>query len=133
VVAASAVLLATIFACTKPWGPAEQVGHRRTEVASAAGELIGSQACYDCHDRSTVLSDSTFEGHSSHVLEANVACWSCHDSHGSRDAPGLVRFGKDLRLGDVAPSTSGRWEYVPEQSACYITCHGVDHDPLGYP
>ena len=89
-------------------------------------------ACYGCHDRGTILSDTSFEGHSSHVLSASVACGSCHDAHASRDAPGLIQFGRDARFGRVDPSSSGRLEYEPTTRSCYLSCHGVDHDPLGY-
>ncbi|MEQ1571975.1 MAG: cytochrome c3 family protein [Myxococcota bacterium] len=90
-------------------------------------------ACYGCHERERVLSDDTFAGHRQHVVSARISCYTCHDSHGSPDAPGLVRFNKDARNGSVAPSASGRLEYDPEARTCRLSCHGVDHDPLGYP
>jgi hypothetical protein len=66
---AGIVVCVTVFACTKPWRPSEPVGHRRTEVSSSAGELIGSHACYDCHD--------SFEQH--FVASAyHGDCESCH-------------------------------------------------------
>lgn len=89
-------------------------------------------ACYACHDRDVILSDQTFAGHAQHVVGASTACWSCHDAHGVVDAPGLVRFADDARYGSVGLSSSGRLGYEPETGACYLTCHGVDHDPLAY-
>lgn len=90
-------------------------------------------ACYSCHSRTSILGDESFAGHSLHVVVAKESCYACHDSHGAPDAPGLVRFGKDFRYGSVLPSSSGRLEYDPTNGgACYLTCHGVDHDPLGY-
>ncbi len=92
------------------------------------------QACYKCHSRTSILSDESFQGHSMHVVEQEISCYACHDSHGSREYPGLIRFGKDFRYTSVLPSSSGRLEYDSSNGArCYLTCHGVDHDPLEYP
>lgn len=90
-------------------------------------------ACYRCHSRESILSNESFEGHALHVSQAQESCYACHDSHGVADAPSLVRFGKDFRYSQVLPSSSGRLEYDAARGACYLTCHGVDHDPLGYP
>lgn len=92
------------------------------------------QACYACHSRSSILADESFAGHYQHVVQAQASCYACHDSHGSPEYPGLVRFGKDFRYGKVLPSSSGRLEYDPAGGgSCALTCHEVDHDPLGYP
>ncbi len=91
------------------------------------------QACYRCHSRSSILANDSFEGHYSHVVTYESSCYACHDSHGSVDGPGLVRFGKDFRYSKVLPSSSGRMEYDPTTGTCSLSCHGADHDPLGYP
>lgn len=91
------------------------------------------EACYACHSRTTVLGDGTWAGHGQHVSSGKISCYTCHDSHGSPEYPGLVRFNKDPRIGVVDPSSSGRLEYQPGAGACYLSCHGVDHDPLVYP
>ena len=102
-------------------------------VRDGSPEAIAAyEACYDCHGRGAVLSDDTFAGHSQHVVAGQISCYACHDSHGSRDYPALIRFNKDPRNGTVAPSSSGRLEYDPGSGVCYLSCHGVDHDPLGY-
>lgn len=88
--------------------------------------------CYECHSRSAILGESSFPGHRQHVQTAEISCYTCHDSHGSPQFPGLIRFGKDLRYGLIRPSTSGRLEYESETGLCWLNCHNVDHDPLGY-
>ena len=103
-------------------------------VRDGSNDAIGAyESCFDCHARGSVLSDETFAGHTGHVVGAQISCYSCHDSHGSREYPALIRFNKDLRHGSVQPSSSGRLEYVPDTGGCYLSCHGVDHDPLVYP
>lgn len=106
----------------------------RYVVLDGGEESRGSyEACYTCHSRDVILSGVTFEGHADHVVAGGVSCYSCHDSHGSPEYPGLIRFNKDIRYGRVDPSSSGRLDYDAESGACYLSCHGVDHDPLGYP
>ena len=90
------------------------------------------ELCYSCHSRTTILSDQTFAGHAQHVVTERSSCYACHDSHGSAEDPGLVRFGKDIRYTDVRPAKSGRLEYDEETGACWLTCHDVEHDALGY-
>lgn len=103
-------------------------------VRDGADDSLSSyEACYGCHSRRDILSDETFAGHSQHVVAGRISCYTCHDSHGSPDYPGLIRFNKDLRNGAVSPSSSGELSYDPETSTCRLSCHGVDHDPLGYP
>lgn len=92
--------------------------------------------CYKCHERSSILGDESFPLHSTH-LEGNTPCSACHDPHGIsltrpttsnhthlinfdvlivRPLNGLMRFRDD---GEGAGS-------------CTLTCHGVDHNDLGY-
>jgi predicted CXXCH cytochrome family protein len=104
------------------------------QVRDGADDALASyEACYQCHDRASILADDSFAGHSQHVVAGNVSCYACHDSHGSAQHPGLIRFGKDARNGAVLPSSSGRLGYDPEAKTCRLQRHGVDHDPLGYP
>lgn len=104
------------------------------QVRDGAPDAVESYgACYACHDRGIVLSGESFPGHAQHVVTAKISCYTCHDSHGSPGEPGLIRFNKDLRNGMVAPSKSGVLDYDAETGTCRLACHGVDHDPLGYP
>ena len=48
--------------------------------------------CYLCHNRSTVLSPSSFTLHQLHVSQQRETCHNCHDSHGSTQYPHLIFF-----------------------------------------
>jgi len=95
--------------------------------------------CYACHNRDFLINDQagTF-GHGRHVVTANAPCAACHDPHGSRQNPRLIDFMLRDRSGSpvVTPSSGGRLEYLvtaPGSGSCYLTCHGVDHNPKTYP
>ncbi|MHB8798362.1 MAG: cytochrome c3 family protein [Thermoanaerobaculia bacterium] len=91
--------------------------------------------CYECHDRHVVLHEDAFPLHKEHVVENRTACWVCHDPHGATEARALIRFNEPGVLAGVAPSASGRIAFVstgPGSGSCFLTCHGKNHDPLGY-
>ena len=94
-------------------------------------------ACACCHDREEVLSGSRFPYHRQHVVDQRASCSTCHNPHGSVDNRALIRFGEDFgsSLG-VSPSIqSGRLAFESEMEgsgACFLMCHGVDHDPKRY-
>lgn len=87
--------------------------------------------CDKCHDvEGSILLDQSFKEHNKHIRSVNAACSTCHDPHASQ-APMLINF--DLSI--VAPSGSGRLEYQRtglRTGACYLTCHGKDHDSKSY-
>lgn len=92
--------------------------------------------CYSCHDREAVLERSPFPLHQLHVIDARASCATCHSAHGSVDNRALIRFGEETFLAGVAASIStGRLAFfsdAPGTGSCSLTCHGVDHGPLGY-
>jgi predicted CXXCH cytochrome family protein len=91
--------------------------------------------CYGCHDRDTVLDDDPFPLHRLHVVEERTACVVCHNPHGATASRALIRFNEPTAITGVLASASGRLEYDsegPGTGSCYLTCHGVNHDPLGY-
>lgn len=114
---------------SNPW----LLKHNYTATDGNPESQAAYAACYACHSRTTILKDATWPGHSEHVVVGEVSCYACHDSHGSPDNPGLIRFGKDIRYGRVAPSKSGRLQYDASTGRCWVSCHDVDHDALGYP
>jgi predicted CXXCH cytochrome family protein len=87
--------------------------------------------CDKCHDvEGSILRDASFPYHREHVENDGAACSTCHDPHAS-SAPMLINF--DLSI--VGPSSSGLLQYIqtgPRQGQCYLTCHGVDHNPKQY-
>lgn len=91
--------------------------------------------CYQCHNREVVLETDPFPYHQLHVVEERAACVLCHDPHGATAARALIRFNEPTAITGVLASSSGRLEFssdAPGMGGCYLTCHGVDHDPLGY-
>jgi len=91
--------------------------------------------CYACHDRRIVLEQDAFPLHDEHVVDERVPCNSCHNPHGATSALALIRFNEPTVLQGVTASSSGILSYESMGSgsgACFLTCHGVDHDPLGY-
>jgi len=94
--------------------------------------------CYKCHDRNalTVAVPGKFP-HARH-LNKNTSCASCHDAHGSRYNPRLINFMLFDKNGlpVVSKSTAQqRLEYIPSATGgqCYLSCHGVNHEPSTYP
>lgn len=96
--------------------------------------------CYACHDRANILSDASFPGHKSHIVDQKASCAACHDAHGIASSQGtqrgnshLINFQSSVALRD---KVTGRLEYVDlggGQSQCFLSCHGVNHSPLSYP
>jgi len=87
--------------------------------------------CYQCHSRSSILANQSFKYHSTHVVNDQTACTTCHDSHGVASTPHLINFNTTY----VTPSSNGRLEYVSYGMAhgnCSLTCHGKDHRATPY-
>jgi predicted CXXCH cytochrome family protein len=93
--------------------------------------------CYGCHERNTVLDRAGGFSHRLHVVDIGAGCAVCHDAHGSRSNPHLINFMTRDLTGEavVTPSSSGTLEYDSLGSGtgrCFLTCHGVDHNPKEY-
>ncbi len=96
--------------------------------------------CYGCHNRTFLITDQagTFS-HKLHVADRKAPCAACHDAHGSRVNGHLIDFMLRDRTGKpvVSPSsTQHRLQYVslgPGRGQCYLSCHGVNHEPKSYP
>jgi predicted CXXCH cytochrome family protein len=91
--------------------------------------------CYACHARGIVLNADAFPFHRQHVVDARASCSTCHNPHGAANARALIRFNDAVSSSRVSPSSSGvlLFESVTQGSgACYLSCHGKDHNPLGY-
>ncbi len=94
------------------------------------------ELCYQCHNRSYLINDQAGGfSHAIHVVDQQAPCAACHDAHGSRDYPSLINFMLADRNGQVVVSASGsgRLEYNEmgmDGPECYLSCHGVDHDPV---
>lgn len=95
--------------------------------------------CYRCHKRSSILGNESFPSHSRHIAgEGNfkgggTSCYTCHTSHGSVENRYLIRFNRDY----VTESSNGKLKFVEKgtysfHGECWLTCHGVDHNPKTY-
>ena len=96
--------------------------------------------CYQCHSRSVLLDRgrTNFATHRLHVETEQTSCSICHDPHGIASSLGdpsgnthLINF--DLRV--VEPNASGRLRFEDRgfrSGACYLSCHGSNHDPKVY-
>ncbi len=98
------------------------------------------ELCYQCHDRTQLLSTSSNYGrkvHNKHVVSGKIPCNECHDPHGISSSQGnstnnthLINF--DL---SVASSSGGLLEFIDLGSysgRCYLVCHGRIHNPKFY-
>jgi predicted CXXCH cytochrome family protein len=96
--------------------------------------------CYKCHERTSILGNESFSGHSKHIVDQNTPCSICHDPHGIPAAQGnavnhahLINFDTTIVQRD---RVTGRLEYQTmgdRAGTCYLTCHNVDHSPKSYP
>ncbi len=95
--------------------------------------------CYRCHKRSSILGNESFTGHSRHITgEGNfkgggTSCYTCHSSHGSVENRYLIKFNRAY----VTESSSGKLKFVEKgtytfHGECWLSCHGVDHNPKSY-
>lgn len=97
------------------------------------------ELCYKCHDRNNILADQSFSEHSKHIEEEQAPCSACHDPHGISSAQGndienshLINF--DINI--VQPNGTGERRFEDRgrfAGACYLACHGEDHNPESYP
>lgn len=95
--------------------------------------------CYKCHKRSSILGNESFVSHSRHITGergfkgGGTSCYTCHTSHGSVENRYLIRFNRDY----VTESSTGKLKFVEKgtytfHGECWLTCHGVDHNPKSY-
>jgi hypothetical protein len=94
--------------------------------------------CYRCHNRTSILGNESFRFHAQHIVgtstgQQGTSCYTCHNSHGSVENKYLIKFNTAV----VSPSSSGYLKFVEKGSAkfsgeCYLSCHGVDHNPKSY-
>lgn len=92
-------------------------------IRTAGAENTRSyELCYSCHERSSILGDESFKAHKIHVVFNRISCAQCHDAHGSRFYPSLVRFDTTT----VFPNSNGEMTFQPMSAGkprCYLSCH----------
>ena len=130
---------------TRPRGPHgsryAQILEREYRVNDPSAESFQSYSlCYKCHNRNSLISDAahTFP-HRIHVVESQSPCATCHDAHGSRHNVALVNFMLIDPTGNPVVSPSQEQQRLEYDSLgtgrgqCFLQCHGVNHEPKGYP
>jgi len=102
-------------------------------------ESAGNYAlCYNCHSRTSILSDASFKKHNLHISDEKTSCNTCHDPHGVSSTEGNVINNSNLinfNTSVVTTSSSGQLKYENMgifKGRCYLTCHGKNHNPLSY-
>jgi hypothetical protein len=104
------------------------IAEYRTQDGPEDANVYG--LCYLCHDRRSIRDNESFKWHNLHVQLNDIACFSCHATHGSRDNLHLIDFSA-ARVGDrVRPANGIGPDYLPQFSGkpkCYLSCHNVDH------
>jgi len=87
--------------------------------------------CYQCHDRTSILSDESFALHNRHVVRGRTPCSACHSSHGvsgsSANHDHLINFDVSIVSGERFYVDTGRFS-----GSCTLTCHGVRHVNFTY-
>lgn len=95
--------------------------------------------CYKCHDRSSILNNASFPQHSLHIVDNSTPCSACHDAHGISGTQGSVLNNSHLINFDIVivqPNSQSQLNYEDLGSLsgrCFLSCHGVDHNPKVYP
>lgn len=92
--------------------------------------------CYRCHKRDSILGNESFKFHSLHIQGSKgrgTSCYTCHNSHGSRENKYLLKFNPAI----VSPNKSGQLKFMENGNSrfsgrCFLSCHGVDHNPKTY-
>jgi predicted CXXCH cytochrome family protein len=142
----------SVISCTDCHGNSDQLGPKgphgsdypfilseRYVTGDNTPESPSSYAlCYQCHSRTVLLSDTSFE-HRRHVVDQQTPCSACHDPHGIGATQGtglnnshLINFD----LGIVSPTVTSRLEFEDlgtRRGQCFLTCHGQPHNPATYP
>ncbi|VAW34845.1 Cytochrome c family protein, partial [hydrothermal vent metagenome] len=100
--------------------------------------------CYRCHDRTSILSNVSFQkhgmmgGHSGH-LKIGATCSVCHDPHGvvddgvSGDHTHLINFDRNI-VSPISGNTTPIYKDLGKFSgSCTLICHNKVHNNVTYP
>jgi len=115
---------------------------RNYETQDGTSESPSAYAlCYGCHSRASILADTSFEKHHTHITDENAPCSVCHDPHGISATQGtatgnsqLINFDRDVvkpspSAGGIGPMFEDRGY---RRGSCTLLCHGEDHNDRDY-
>jgi hypothetical protein len=88
--------------------------------------------CYSCHSRASILADESFRFHKLHVVDSKTACATCHDPHGVEQNTHLINFDTLVVQPAATGMGPGFTDLGVRRGACTLSCHGKEHDNLGY-
>ncbi len=114
----------------------------KLQYLTGVGKIIESSSayalCYNCHSRTSILSDVSFKEHSKHIQGENFSCNNCHDPHGISSSQGnginntnLINFNSAV----VYPNSKGKLYFMDQglfHGKCSLKCHNKDHDDVAY-
>ncbi len=109
-----------------------QMGDERSE------SQLNYALCYKCHDRTSILSNESFPYHALHIEgksggQDGTSCYTCHDAHGSNQYPHLIKFNEDVVSENIENKLKYEAQgYSARHGACFLNCHGVEHNPKEY-
>ncbi len=86
--------------------------------------------CFKCHDNKYITQSAGFRWHKLHI-DSGYNCSACHDSHGSKDYPSLLKFNSTF----IKPNPNGEFIFNKPSSnsgSCTMTCHGHMHKDVNY-
>jgi predicted CXXCH cytochrome family protein len=112
---------------------------RRYDTAVNTPESPAAYAtCYACHDRTSILSDSSFKEHRKHIVDESLPCNACHDPHGISAVQGNATNNSNLINFDISlvqANGNGLLRFRDTgrfHGSCDLLCHGKQHDNESY-
>ncbi len=94
--------------------------------------------CYSCHDRYSILGNESFPLHREHIVgdplsgRPGTSCFTCHNSHGSRDNPYLLEFNPKAVTRETNTGFLQYQKTAAGSGKCYLRCHDHNHSPAEY-
>lgn len=88
--------------------------------------------CYKCHQRQSILANTSFKEHKKHIVDKQTPCSVCHDPHGVRENSHLINFDRNV----VQAAGNGQGPLWQDRGAragsCTLSCHNKNHNDLRY-
>ncbi len=117
-----------------------------TDYGSTQSSYAAYELCFQCHDYDAITNNESNDFaenvHKKHIMDLDVPCNVCHDSHGISSDQGnstnnshLINF--DLSVVGPSAGMNSRLEFIDNGNfagQCYLQCHLVsrNHNPLSY-